>query len=81
MKRSWLGNVDHPEIAKTLHALGHVNREARDFNQARQHLEEPLRMKCSLDLESFDNAAALHALGQVSRDEGDLKNAKHHFQQ
>ena len=42
------GSQDHPDIAATLHDLGRVNLQAGDYDQAKQQLEESLRMKRSL---------------------------------
>ena len=55
--------------------------QAGDLKQAKQHLDESLRMKRSLhgDRDHPDIAAILHALGQVSLQAGDLKQAKQHL--
>ena len=48
MKRSLHGDRDHPDTAATLHELGLVSRQAGDLAQAKQRLEESLRMNRSL---------------------------------
>ena len=68
MKRSLHRDRDHPNIAVTLHALGEVSQAAGDLPEAKQHLEESLRMKRSLhgDRDHPGIAATLHALCGVS---------------
>ena len=68
MKRSLHGDRDHPGIATTLHALGGVSLAAGDLPEAKQYLEESLRMKCSLhgDRDHPGIAATLHELCGVS---------------
>ena len=81
MKRSLHGDRDHPEIAAILYALGQVSLQAGDLQQAKQHLDESLRMKRSLhgDRDHPGIAAILHALCQVSLQAGDLQQAKQYF--
>jgi hypothetical protein len=68
------GNRLNHEVAATLHELGQVGRDAGDLPEAKQHLEESLRMKRSLhgDRDHPGIAATLHALGRVSLAAGDL---------
>ena len=48
MERSLHGDRDHPDIAKTLLALGSVSYQAGDLTQAKQQLGECLRILRSL---------------------------------
>ena len=70
-------------IAGTLHELGVVSRRLEISIQAKQQLEESLRMKRSLhgDKDHPDIAATLHALGVVSCQAGDLKGAKQQLEE
>jgi tetratricopeptide (TPR) repeat protein len=74
MERSLHGDRDHPDIAVTLHELGRESQAAGDLPEAKQYLEESLRMKRSLhgDRDHPGIAATLHALGRVSLAAGDL---------
>ena len=64
MKRSLYGDRDHPDIAGSLLGLGTVNLLAGDPDQAKQQLEEFLRMFRSLhgDRDLPNIAGALVAL-------------------
>ena len=68
-------------LKQGLDALGQVSLQAGDLKQAKQHLDESLRMERSLhgDKDHPDIAAILDALGQVSVQAGDLKQAKQHL--
>ena len=60
-----------------------VSRAAGDLPEAKQHLEESLRMDRSLygDRDHPGIAATLHALGTVSRAAGDLSEATLHLEE
>ena len=74
MARSLHGDGDCDDVAATLDDLWFVSLNAGDLVQAKQHLEECLRMKsCSrCDRNRPDIAALLHAPGQSYRFAGDL---------
>eukprot|EP00913_Durusdinium_trenchii_P024057 g22593.t1 len=65
---------DQAGRASTLHALGYVSRQTGDFQQARQYLEQSLKMKHALhgDKDHPDTAATLHELGYDRQKEFDL---------
>ena len=64
----------HLEFAVVLHELGLTSRDAGNFTEAKQQLEESLQMKRSLhgDGDSHDFAGFLFQVGQVSRKVKDL---------
>lgn len=78
MTRYLNGDKDHEDIAAILHQLGVVSGQAGDLEQAKQQLEESLRMKRSLHAgrDHADIAATLHVLGLVSGQAGDLEKSK-----
>ena len=59
----------------TLHKLGNVSRETGDFQQARQYLEQSLKMMHALhDHKGHPGiAATLHMLGSASQQTGDFQ--------
>ena len=75
--------VDHPEIAAKHHELGVFSREAGYLNEARQHLEESLRMNRSFHehKDHPDVAVTLHELGVLSRQAGDLNQGKQYLEE
>ena len=58
-----------------------MSQQAGDLKQAKQHLDDSLRMNRSLhgNRNHPGVAVTLHALGQVSQQAGDLKQAKLHL--
>eukprot|EP00435_Cladocopium_sp_Y103_P018562 s2266_g4.t1 len=83
MEQSLHGNGDRLDTAAILHALGMASCKSGDFDQAKQHLKECLRMKRFLhgDRDHPHIAVLLHEIGRVSRDTGDLKQAKQQLEE
>ena len=72
-----IGN--HPEIAVTLHNLGHVQRVQGNFAQAMESFQKSLAMSEALD-EQLGIGRALLSLGMVYWSQGDFAQALEHNQ-